>query len=296
LAKINIFFEKAGINIIIFIIFASKLKIVEQDLVSVIMPTYNASKYLADSIDSVLNQTYKNIELLITDDCSPEADTHKILERYKNKDTRIKIFYQKENLGSGAARNISIENAKGRYIAFCDSDDKWFPEKLEKQIAFMKEKQCALCCTSYIRFRDKEHRKEICIAQEVITYNDMLCDNKIGCLTAIYDIEKLGRKYFMPTIRKRQDWAMFLTIIRSCRYAYGMKEPLAYYRIRENSVSSNKISLLKYNANVYQEILGYSKIKSYLYLFLLFLPTYALKILKRNIDSYKYKTFLRMSL
>lgn len=252
------------------------------------MPTYNIGKFLVDSIESVLNQTYQNIELLITDDCSSDSDTISILEQYKKKDTRVRVFYQKENLGSGIARNISIKNAKGRYIAFCDSDDQWFPDKLEKQIAFMKEKQCALCCSSYIRYHDNKNKKEICMASHIITFSDMLRDNKIGCLTAIYDIKRLGRKFYMPAIRKRQDWALFLTIIKSCKYAYGIKEPLAYYRIRKGSVSSNKIGLLKYNANVYKEILGFSTLKSYMYLFFLFLPTYTIKVMKRKVDNWKY--------
>lgn len=264
----------------------------EQDLVSVIMPTYNASRFLADSIDSVLNQTYQNIELLITDDCSSERETHKILEAYKKKDSRVKVFYQKENTGPGIARNISIQNAKGRYIAFCDSDDKWFPEKIEKQITFMNTKQCALCCSSYIRYNNTNKNKEINITPSIITFKDMLCDNKIGCLTAIYDTKLLGCKYYMPTIRKRQDWALFLNIIKSCKYAYGIKEPMAFYRIRKGSISNTKIGLLKYNANVYKEILGYSLLKSYIYLFFLFLPNYTIKILKRKLSKYIYHKYI----
>lgn len=259
------------------------------------MPTYNASRFLAGSIDSVLNQTYRNIELLITDDCSPDSDTISILEQYKKKDTRVKVFYQKENQGPGVARNISIRNAKGRYIAFCDSDDQWFPDKLERQIAFMNEKKCALCCSSYIRCNDDGNGKELCVAFSVITYSDMLRDNRIGCLTAIYDTKMLGQKFYMPSIRKRQDWALFLTIIKSCKYAYGIKEPLAYYRIRKGSVSSSKINLIKYNANVYKDILGFSLIKSYAYLLFLFLPTYAMKILKRKIDTHRYKKLIDTS-
>lgn len=263
-----------------------------QDLVSVIMPTYNASRFLADSIDSVLNQTYQNIELLITDDCSSETETYKILEAYKKKDSRVKVFYQKENTGPGIARNISIQNAKGRYIAFCDSDDKWFPEKIEKQIVFMNTKQCALCCSSYIRYNDTNKNKEINVTPYIITFKDMLCDNKIGCLTAIYDTKLLGCKYYMPAIRKRQDWALFLNIIKSCKYAYGIKEPMAFYRIRKGSISNTKIGLLKYNANVYKEILGYSLLKSYIYLFFLFLPNYTIKILKRKLSKYIYHKYI----
>lgn len=104
------------------------------------MPTYNAGKFLADSINSILQQSYKNLELLITDDASTDAETIRILNDFAQKDSRVNILFLKENAGPGHARNQSITRAKGRYIAFCDSDDRWTEDKLEKQIAFMKEK------------------------------------------------------------------------------------------------------------------------------------------------------------
>jgi hypothetical protein len=113
-------------------------------------------------------------------------------------------------------------------------------------------------------------------------------DNKIGCSTAVYDTKLLGRKYFMPFIRKRQDWGLFLTIIKKCRMAYAIEYPLAYYRNRRKSVSSNKLSLVKYNIRVYEKVLGFSRIKAYLYFLFLFLPTYYIKVQKRKMDSKRY--------
>ena len=113
-------------------------------------------------------------------------------------------------------------------------------------------------------------------------------DNKIGCSTAMYDIQKLGQKFFMPDLRKRQDWGLFLTIIQKCRMAYAIEYPLAYYRNRRKSVSSNKLSLVKYNIRVYEKVLGFSKIKAYLYFLFLFLPTYYIKVQKRKMDSRHY--------
>lgn len=265
----------------------------EQELVSVIMPTYNSSRFLADSVESVLNQTYKNIELLITDDCSSDGKTHEILKYYEDRDKRVRVFYQNENVGAGGARNVSIENAHGRYIAFCDSDDRWTPDKLERQIALMKSKNCVLCCSSYILCDDNDNEKGIYIAPERITFSNMLRDNKIGCLTAVYDVKGLGQKFFMPSIRKRQDWALFLTIIRKCGIAYGIEAPLAYYRIRKGSISNRKLSLIKYNAKVYQDVLGYSVPKSYTYFFFCFMPAYIAKVFKRKYDSYVYMTCKR---
>ena len=121
-----------------------------KELVSVIMPTYNASRYVADIIESVLNQTYEHLELLIADDNSTDEETLRLLAYYEEKDERVKVFRLKENSGPGVARNTGISAAKGRYIAFCDSDDRWMPDKLERQLAYMLQEGCALCCSSYI--------------------------------------------------------------------------------------------------------------------------------------------------
>ncbi len=255
------------------------------ELVSVIMPTYNSSQFLAGSIDSILAQTYQNFELLIADDCSTD-DTTRLLMQYQAKDPRVKVFYNKEgNKGAGYTRNKCIENAQGRYIAFCDSDDRWTQDKLEKQVLFMQEKHCRLSYTSYTICDDYDNDYGIFIAPKQITFGDILKDNKIGCLTAMYDVEELGKIFYMPTIRKRQDWALFMMILRQCKVAYGIEEPLAYYRVRSNSISRSKLALMKYNAKVYQEVLKYGKFKSYAFLCFFFIPTYTLKVIKRSIDS-----------
>ena len=259
----------------------------KQELVSVIMPTYNAGKYLAGSIDSILGQTYQNLELLITDDCSDD-DTRQILKDYAQKDQRVKVAYLKENSGPAIARNRSIERARGRYIAFCDCDDRWMPEKLEKQIAHMTRKDCALSSSSYLICDDDNQVTGISVSPKYLTLSMMKRDNKIGCLTAIYDIKRLGHKFYMPAIRKRQDWALFLNILKDCQICFCLTEPLAYYRQHDNSVSSNKLSLIKYNVNVYETVFGYSTWKAYLYFFLCFLPAYTTKVMKRRRDSRKY--------
>ena len=259
----------------------------KQDLVSVIMPTYNAGKFLVDSIESVLGQTYTNLELLITDDGSTD-NTIDILKDYSERDKRVKVKYLTTNCGPAIARNRSIERARGRYIAFCDCDDRWFPEKLEKQIAHMTRKDCALCSSSYLICDDNNKVIGINISPKHLTLGMMKRDNKLGCLTAVYDIQRLGHKFYMPAIRKRQDWALFLNILKECQICFCLTEPLAYYRDRENSVSSNKFSLVKYNVNVYETVFGYTWPKAYLYFLFRFMPTYLYKVLKRNSDSKKY--------
>ena len=248
----------------------------EKELVSVIMPSYNASKYIGESIDSILNQTYSNLELLITDDHSTDEGTLRLLQEYERKDARVRIFLLPKNNGAGFARNHSIRQARGRYIAFCDSDDRWFPEKLQKQIAYMQAHQCCLCFSSYLVCDASGLHKGIVIAPSSLTLSELKHDNKIGCLTAIYDTKPFG-KFYMPTIRKRQDWVLFLTIMQKCKIAYGMVEPLAHYRKTPEGISRKKFRLINYNAKVYQHVFGYSPIMSYAYLMLIFMPTYLTK-------------------
>lgn len=257
-------------------------------LVSVVMPTYNCADYMEGAVRSILNQTYTHLELLITDDASPNGEVRNRLLQLQQQDSRVRLFFLDTNYGPGLARNISIQKAEGRYIAFCDSDDCWAPDKLERQVAFMQEKGCYLSYTSYLRRNTEGKIVGIVNAPRKLTFRNLRHDNKIGCSTAMYDTLPYG-KFFMPTIRKRQDWALFLTIMKKCRVAYGIQEPLTYYCVRPGSVSKGRASLVKYNAAVYQQILGYSKLHSYLYLFFIFMPHYLLKKLKVRIESLHYK-------
>ena len=263
----------------------------ERDLVSVIMPTYNNTRHLAESIESVLGQTYSNLELIITDDHSTNPDVVSTIKAYAKRDSRVKPFFLEKNQGPGVARNNCIKEANGRYIAFCDCDDRWYSCKLQKQIEFMQEKDCTLCYCSYLECDENNDICGIVVAPDHITLNDLKRDNKIGCLTAIYDTSKFG-KFYMPTIRKRQDWALFLTIMKECKDAYALTEPLAYYRISKNSVSRNKLSLIKYNVQVYKEVFGYNTIIANAYFYFIFMPTYTYKCLSNKIKfSYYIKEY-----
>lgn len=262
----------------------------EQDLVSVIMPSYNGERLLRKSIEAVLGQTYRNLELLITDDHSTNPETLKILRHFEESDSRVKIEYTKKNQGPAAARNESIKRAKGRYIAFCDSDDQWMLNKLEKQIQLMKDKDCALSFTSYITRNEEGDATGFVMAKRKLTFTQLKHDNKIGCSTAIYDTAKLGEKLLMPPLRKRQDWALFLTIMKKCKIAYGLQVPLTYYTNRKNSLSKKKLSLVKYNIAVYEKILGYPHFYAVFYFFFFFMPTYIIKIITKRRNS---KRFLR---
>lgn len=269
----------------------------QSDLVSVVMPTYNSSKYLKESIESVLNQTYSNLELLLTDDYSTEEKTRQLLKDYMHRDPRVRIFLRPRNVGSGGARNYSIEKARGRYIAFCDSDDRWIPEKLERQVEFMQAHDCCLCYSAYLSCDGDGKVTSIVPVPSRISLSGIMHDDKIGCLTAIYDTTQYG-KFYMPSMRKRQDWAYFMKILKKCHFAYGIKEPLAYYRRTPQSISRDKAKLLKYNAKAYRVVLGFSVTKSYLYLFCVFLPNYFAKIAYNkiyNIIHHRKLTFYQQN-
>lgn len=231
----------------------------EEPLVSVIMPAYNAEKYIAQSIASVVKQGYQNWELLITDDRSND-NTQQIVKQYSNQDSRIKLFVNEKNAGAGVARNNSIKQAKGRYIAFLDSDDLWVPEKLSKQISFMQSNKVPFSYTGYQKFTGDKKLLGKIIPPAETTYNELLNSNVIGCLTAIYDYQELGKQY-MPTIRKRQDMALWLHILKLTPKAVGMQESLAYYRV-DVGMSSNKVEMLKWQWRLYREVEQLSVIKS----------------------------------
>jgi len=259
----------------------------QDELVSVVMPTFNSGRYLKESIESVLNQTYSNLELLLTDDSSTDEETRQMLKDYMHRDSRIRIFLRPHNVGPGGARNYSIEKARGRYIAFCDSDDRWMPHKLERQVAFMQERGCCLCYSAYLTCDMGGRVSGIITAPSRLSLNALKRDNKIGCLTAIYDTRTYG-KFYMPLIRKRQDWALFLKILKRCHYAYGIQEPLAYYRLTPASVSHKKMGLMKYNALVYRKVFGYSVLQAYAYLYCVFLPNYFIKVAYNKMYSILY--------
>ena len=243
-------------------------------LVSVIIPTHNSSQFISDTLRSIINQTYRDLEILITDDASTDY-TIEIIKEFQKKDKRIKLYSLKKNRGAGVARNNSIKFSTGRYIAFCDSDDQWKENKIEKQIDFMKSNNLFFTYSSYEVIDEKGNKQKTIYAPEKLNFKQMLFNNYVGCLTAIYDQEKLG-KIFMSKIRKRQDWTLWLKIFKIINNTSGISEPLAIYRNRSNSISNNKFDLLKFNFIIYNKELGYNKVKSLIFL-TFFLYYYARK-------------------
>ncbi len=237
----------------------------QNELVSIITPSYNSERFISKTIDSVLSQTYQNWEMIIVDDVSTD-NSNEIIESYIKKDSRIKLIKLIKNRGPAVARNIAIKEAKGRYIAFLDADDLWHPEKLKKQICFMNANNYGLTYTNYETINENGDKlNTIVMSPKKLSYNQLLKSNKIGCLTVIYDIKKIG-KIYMPLIKKRQDYGLWLKILKKIDYAYNVNEVLGIYRIMSNSISSNKIDLLKYNYSLFREHEKFSVLKSLYYL------------------------------
>lgn len=232
-----------------------------KDLISIITPTYNCGKFIEDTIKSVVKQTYQNWEMIIVDDCSSD-NTKEIVEKYTSQDKRIKYHVLQENSGAAVARTKAMELSIGSYMAFLDSDDLWPENKLESQMNFMKENNYAFTCTDYEQIDEKnDSLNKIIKTKRKTNYNGVLLSCPIGNSTVMYDVEKLG-KFVVPNIRKRNDDALWLQILKKEKYVYGMPNVLMQYRVRNNSISSNKVDLIKYHWYLYREIENLSVFRS----------------------------------
>lgn len=217
-----------------------------EPLVSIITPVFNSEKYLSLTIDSVLKQTYQNWELWLINDCSADK-SFEIMQSFAAKDHRIHSISLEKNSGPAVARNTGIEKAQGRYIAFLDADDIWKPEKLSVQIPFMHENNYALSYSHYeVMDQNSKLTGRTIFCPPTITYKKLLIENQIGCLTGVYDTEITG-KVFMPLIYKRQDYGLWLNILRTGITGHGIQQSLANYRKYSTSLSGNKLGVLKYN-------------------------------------------------
>lgn len=236
-------------------------------LVSVIMPTYNCGKYIKQSIDSVIAQSISDWELIIVDDCSSD-DTKEIVAPYLAAYPNIHFVMLDCNSGAAAARNVAMNRAKGKYIAFLDSDDLWRPEKLEKQISFMQNNGVPFSCTAYSCMDEDGNLLNVSFCPPYRTsYKTCLrLSNPIGNLTAMFNREVLG-DFVVPLIRKRNDFALWLQVLKKTDYCYGMTDDLAVYRMgRDGGISKNKFDLIKYQWKLYHEIEGITYLKCLFYM------------------------------
>jgi glycosyltransferase involved in cell wall biosynthesis len=218
-----------------------------EPLVSVITPLYNSEKYISKTIESVINQKYNNWELIIINDCSKDKGPE-IVKKYQNQDERIKLINLEKNSGAAVARNIGIENAQVDFIDFMLDNDYNFS------------------FTDYIQIDEKGKELRTIKAPKTLTYNKQLLYNHIGTSTVIYNQKNLG-KIYMPNLRKRQDYAMWLKILKNYTPGYGLNKSLTKYIIKSDSMSSNKVNLIKYNWEMYRKSEEFGVIKSSFYLF-----------------------------
>lgn len=228
----------------------------EQDagLISIIVPVYNAGAYIRETISMVAAQTYESWELLLVDDGSEDDSREKIRESMENGDVRIRLIEKQKNEGAARARNAGIEASKGRYVAFLDADDLWMPDKLEKELAFMKEKQAAFVFTAY-EFGDEDAKRtgKVVNVPPSLTYFKALSRTVIFTTTVMLDTERTGRELIrMPEV-KSEDTATWWKILKNGFTAYGLNEVLAVYRRPARSLSSNKLEAIRRIWNLYRK-------------------------------------------
>ncbi len=237
-----------------------------QDLVSIITPSYNCGRFVAETIRSVQAQTYTNWEMLFVDDCSTD-DTESIVKSFN--DPRIRFFKNEKNSGAAVSRNWALREAKGRWIAFLDSDDLWMPEKLEHQIRFMEENDYHFSCTSRIAINEDSTPLGLRIKSPMhITKKMMWRYCWVGCLTVMYDANVMGCIQ-IADIKKNNDYAIWLKAIKKAD-CYSLEEVLACYRRRAKSISRNannsqlrqRIKLIKWHYKLFRESENLSVISS----------------------------------
>ena len=230
-------------------------------LVSVVMPVYNCEDCITETIRSLQAQTYTEWELVAVDDCSTDG-SRDVIAQLADEDNRIRYIPLDTNSGAAVARTVAMEKSEGEFIAFLDSDDLWHPEKLEKQIRFMRENNYAFTCTSYEHINEQgETLGKVVRSIPKTSYNRLLLDCPVGNSTVMYNVAKMG-KFTVPNIRKRNDYALWLKMLKKEPFVYGLPDVLMYYRIRSNSISRNKFKLVKYQWFVYRELEHLSVLRS----------------------------------
>lgn len=233
-----------------------------EPLVSIVTPCYNSEKYIRQTIESVLNQTYKNFEMIIVDDVSTDKSVE-IIKEYQEKDSRIKLIEAKEKIGASGARNLALREMKGKFVAFLDSDDLWAKEKLEKQVKFMQENNVLFSYTDY-GYVDEEGNvlDMIRISPNKTTHFSMLIGDSLGCLTIMYDAEKCGLMQ-IPSLKKRNDYALWCMVLKKLKEGKKCPGVLASYRKSSNSLSGGKKSkLVKYHYKVHREVNKFDVIRA----------------------------------
>lgn len=232
-------------------------------LVSIITPCYNAEDFIEETLRSVQNQSFTNWEWFVIDDFSSDSSVS-IIAEYAQNDARIKLLPLKKNSGAAIARNMGIALAKGNYMTFIDADDVWLPQFLAENVSLIAQSEGFLCASYEMYDATLKFKLGGVIAPKYATYSDILKTNTIGSLTAFIDISRLGKE-FMPEIKYRQDMGLWLKYLKKINRVEGIPQNLAIYRIRKQSLSNNKINLLKHQWTFYREVENLSVLRSSYY-------------------------------
>lgn len=230
------------------------------ELVSIIVPVFNAEKYIRETIASVASQTYGNWELLLVEDCSSDGSLAEIGRCMEERnDPRIRLIRQPSNMGAARARNRGLKEAKGRFIAYLDADDLWRPGKLEKELAFMLEKGAAFAFTGY-EFADEQGRGtgKVVHVPQTLCYRQALSNTTIFTTTVMFDTEKIDRGQLEMPVIKSEDTALWFRVLRNGCTAYGLDENLVLYRRSGNTLSANKLEAIRRIWNLYRVSEGLS--------------------------------------
>ena len=250
-----------------------------EPLVSIIIPMYNAELFIKETILSVINQTYRNIEILVIDDKSKDKSPEIVADMQKI-DNRIKYIKLEKNEGVANARNIGINKSNGRFIAFVDSDDLWKKNKLESQIKFMLKNNYGFTFTAYeYMSEDSKPMNKVIYTKPCVDYKGLLDGNCIGCSTVVID-KNIIPNIEMPRVR-HEDYVTWLSILKLGHKAYGLDENLGYYRKLKNSLSGNKIQAAKWTWNIYTNI---EKLPIYKASF--YFTRYALRNIKKHFFNF----------
>ncbi len=232
--------------------------------VSIITPAHNAENFLPETIDSVLDQTFRDWELIVVDDCSTDR-TFEIASAYAAKDPRVRVLRNEVNSGVAATRNRGLEVASGDYIAFVDSDDLWLPEKLEKQLRFMKEKGVVFSYTDYQKYvTETKERGKVLRAPTKMTAKKILGNTAIGCLTVMVDRKTVG-DFRMPPLPHTEDNCTWQEILSRGYVGYRLPMVLSLYRISDRSMTSDKSRAAKQQWETYRKYYKFSFVKSAYY-------------------------------
>lgn len=222
----------------------------ESPLVSVVMPAYNAERYISSAVQTVQAQSHAGWELLIVDDASSDS-TLRLAQDMASQDKRIRVFAQPVNGGVAKARNAALEHAQGTYIAFLDSDDLWEPQKLAQQLEFMESEGVLVCYSQYLRIDESGEPLGPVFPPAEVDYRKMLKSNFIGNLTGIYNCEILGKQFFSEF--KHEDYVAWLALVKKAGSARGVGQILAKYRVYRGSTSSNKLRTIAWQWRIYRQ-------------------------------------------